>query len=172
LDFFTTQTPPFVINIDGKAFQLPRFLGPAFIALSAKLKKERVDEAMAELGDHTAEERARFRTFWQSPPMDTRFVAQYALSPEGTAYVVDHCLAKAGVAEADRKRVLEENDPLLLRNLADELTFAARLNERLKIEGEDASPLPESPVASSGSPATGGPITGDSSAPTATSTAA
>lgn len=168
MDFFTTHDAPVAVNIDGTAYSLPRFLMPALKAWAAQIRKELEDAALAQFGDKP-DERARFLTYFQPPPIDIADLLGRVYSPEGAEHIVDAQLRAAGVPDDIRTKMIAQAPPLMLRTLALELTKAAEVLKKLGVdEKEKADPLPPSPEESGGSPGTGNKTEADSTPATAT----
>lgn len=150
MDFVTTHAPPVAITIDGKAYQVPRFLIPALKEWAASITKTEMDAAAAEFT--TPDERARFRRFWPAPIFDVVALYQRALTPDGSAYVVDTQLKAAGVPDEVRAAMLANADPFLVRSLSEKLLQVDQTLDKLgvdtEVEGKD--PLPPPPGASGG----------------------
>jgi hypothetical protein len=151
LDFFTTHQSPIAITIDGKAYMLPRFLNPALKQWSALLRKQQADLATEHLD---ADQKARFLTYFQPPAIDIAEMLQTARAAEGADYVVRSQMQAAQVPGELIDNILSNADPMLIRNLAMELTQAPQTLAKLGAE-EKPDPLPQPAGASGDSPATG-----------------
>lgn len=151
LDFFTQSDSPVQIRINGTPYNLPRFLNDRMIEWSAAIRRQIIDEATAHLDD---DDKARFLTFFQPPPVDALDMAQRALSNDGAKYVCDVCLKAAGVADAEREGILRLSEPVALRNLSAELTKAPQAKALLDASSKQGDgPLPNPPRGSDDSAA-------------------
>jgi hypothetical protein len=163
LDFLTTHAAPVVVTIDGAEYTVPRFLNRALKEWAALLAKEQRDIATA---DMDPEQKARFLRFWTDPALDVAEMIRRSTSPAGVDYVVNCQLKKAGVPDAVRETLLDTADPMLLRQLAEELTYSGQTMAKLSAEATP-NPLASPASESAGSPETGEPTGHDSPMSTA-----
>src|SRR6185312_7727997 len=151
MDFFSAADSPIEITIDGKPYQLKRFLLPELKAWSASIRRKTVDEATAHFD---ADDKARFLLYFNAPPIDVPDLISRATTSDGAEYVVDAVLKTAGVPDDIRKGVINSSDPLALAALAGELTISKQVSAMLAKEGDDKSPLAGPTLGSDGSPET------------------
>lgn len=146
MDFFTTHDSPVAVTIDGTGYRLPRFLLNSLKVWAAEL----AEEYRCKLRDalETDEQRERFDVYYQPPPIDIKALIERSISPEGTEYIVRHCMKAGAVPDDVIDKVIANASAVMLSNLADQLATAAKSSAKLKIEGEDGSPLTEPPPAS------------------------
>lgn len=135
MDFTTTGAPPVPIRINGKAYQIPRFLLPAQREWAALKVKEQEDAALAYLPD--ADAKARFRLFFRPPPIDLLTLADEGRTPDGVAYVLAAQFDKAGVPPEDRDALLANGDPVQLRALADKVLSARQAAATLAADSNE-----------------------------------
>jgi hypothetical protein len=166
LDFLTTHDAPLSITINGTPYSVPRFLNPALKRWAAERNRAFADQATADL---SPEDKRRWLTFFQPPPIDVKRLLQESTTPEGAEYVVREQLKLAGVPDETVQQLLDRSDPIVIRNLAEELTLAAPASAKVDAQAgvtESADPLPSAPPPSEGGASTGAPSTPDSAPPT------
>jgi hypothetical protein len=170
IDFFTQNDSKVQIKIDGTEYNLPRYLLDKMIKQSTVQRRQIIDEATEKLSD---DDRARFITYFQPPPIDVMQMAQWCLSPDGVKVVCDQCMKEGGVPDEVRKSLLEHGDPILLYKLASELTTATRAQAQLKAQNQRGdNPLTQPPRESENSAAAPQPTNAPSGNPTLASTTA
>ncbi len=161
MDFFTTHQSTVPVNIDGKAYSVPRFLTPALTKWAAEIKEQDRNDATAHL---SADEKARFLRYFPDPAIDIADMLRRARASDGAEYVVGTSLRSANVPDDAVKSVLANSDPMMIRNLAEELTLAGPTLD--KLGANDKDPLASPPAEAGGSQETGQPTTQDSSTST------
>lgn len=119
MEFVTTHAPPFPIKINGKPYDVPRFLLRQVKEWAVNRQNAAKESALAVLPD--ADARARFLLYHQPPAVDVAYIAQLLTASEGIEHIVRDCLKRANVPAEDITGLLENADPLLIRRLADEL---------------------------------------------------
>jgi hypothetical protein len=135
MDFITTHAPPFAITINGKRYDVPRFLLAQFKVWAVNRQKAIQDTAISVYQD--ADARARFLLYHQPPPLDLAWVAQQLTTAEGAEHVVRVCLVAAKVPPDDITGLIENSDPMLIRKLADELRSGnGMISEQLSGSGD------------------------------------
>lgn len=144
MDFsFTTAHPaPVPVTINGTTYQVPRFLLPEFKARAAEHRKRVIAEATAHLDPET---KARFLTYYAPPPVDTASVARELLTPAGVEELLRTQFKAASVPAADVDSLLTLADPVLLRNLAEELSTAQQAAAKQEKDSGDGEGTPETP---------------------------
>ena len=181
MDFTTALATPIAIRINGTSYSLRRFLLPQMKQWAAERQQAITDMATKHLD---ADGKARFLLYFQAPPVDIFELAKYARSPDGAADIVDRQMKGAGVPDDVRTAVINNADPLLIANLADQLASSnnaaagaksmteeeAKATDPLagQSSGQGSNPPAESP-ASPGTGATSSP-TSDTSTPAQTPT--
>ncbi len=157
MDFVTTNDTPFPITIDGTAYQIPRFLGPALAAWAEEDRQKTMAEALGEL--KSEQDRARFRAFFRMPAVDVGRQLAEASSAEGSQYVCRKQMQAAKIPDEVIDKVFAHADPILVRNLAQELTMlpetAAKVDELAGAGKSGETPLTSPPTASVGEASTG-----------------
>ncbi len=165
------------VTIDGKTYDLPRFGVDQFAEWAEQRREANTQRALSEAGVTDKESRARFRAYFTPPVADygeqLREVSQTSI---GAAYVIRHCMKRAGVPADQIEAVLEADLPDLVE-LAQALTLAkpaATAVDGMVAESDEASadPLSDPNGGSDGSPSTGKDSTPDSSTPTGLSMSA
>lgn len=173
MDFVTTHAPPVPIKVNGKPYQVPRFLLPEQEAWVALKVQEQIDKATAHLDDDA---KARFLMFFQPPPADVLALIEEQRSPAGVRYILETQLPKAGIPDADVRAMLAHGDPLLLRRLADRVGSARDAATQFASESGDEGKTADPPTgpgpASAAAPVTGASTPDASPTPTPEKTAA
>lgn len=156
MDFITTGAPAVPIKINGKGYNVPRFLLPAMREWAAKQVQAQIDLALAQLPD--ADAKARFMMFFSPPPTDVMTIMQESRSPDGVDFVLRMQLEKAGVPAEERDAMLAFGDPQQLRALAKQVCSADQAGAQLAGDSNDpgakGNPPSGQPHTSDGSPAT------------------
>lgn len=154
MDFLTAAAAPVPVRINGKSYNVPRFLMPQLAEWGAAKVQEQLDNALAGLD---AEQRARVMMYWQTPPVDVLTLLQELRTPAGIEYLLRAQLAKAGVPKGDIDGMLTYADPLHLRNLAQVVSSSDHAAAQLAAEsGEPAPGDDPAKNSTSGSPHTSG----------------
>lgn len=150
MDFSTALAVPVAVRINGKDYNLPRFLMPDMKEWVAEDRKRILDEATAHLND---DDKARFKTYFQPPRSNVFAVIDWARSPEGAPVVIEKQLKKAGVPNDVRAAMLANCDPQDLANLAVELTSAKQAAD--EAVGNSPDPLSRPASTPGDAPGTG-----------------
>ncbi|HEV7297932.1 MAG TPA: hypothetical protein VGN72_01100 [Tepidisphaeraceae bacterium] len=155
-DFTSGASAPVPVRVDGaRTYQVQRFLLPEFEARVASSRQRQIDEFTEGMSKH---ERAQFLALTPPVPVDIYAVWKELVTPEGIRHVIQTCMAKSGVPQADIDIALR-NDPMILRRLADDLSSADATIAELEGQAErgfepeagDSAPKPPS-----GGPTTAG----------------
>ncbi len=117
----------------------------------------------------TDHDKARFRMYFVSPVVDIGRQLQEASSAEGSAYVVRKQMKAAGVPDETIEKVLAHSDPILVRNLAQELTMLPETTAKVDaLAGAQATVPGADPLSTPPTPSGGAASTGPESAPVST----
>lgn len=169
MDFVTTHAAPVTIRINGKAYNVPRFLLTEMKERMAEEAKKQLDAALEQL-PADPDVRARWSLYWRPPVQDVVTVAGELLTPEGVDYLLRKQLGKAGVPSADIDALIASADPVMLQALARRLSSAEHAVAKMKAdsgEAKDANPPSGPPQGSGGAPAITDATTASSPASTA-----
>lgn len=154
MDFLAAHDAPYAVKIRGTPYNIPRFLGPALREWAAEQLQQQRDEATAHL---SPDDKARFLMFFRPPPIDVKRQLAEATTGSGSEYVVRRQMKIAGVPPGLVDEIVDHDDPMLVRNLAEELTMlpATAAQVDALAGGEGDNPLTPPPPASGGGESTG-----------------
>lgn len=134
-DFTTTHPAPVSVKLNGKAYDVPRFLLADFKAWAADRQNAAMQLGLSHLPD--ADAKARFSLYFQPPPADVALLADDLRSPEGIEYLLRRCFTAAGVPGETIEECLSNGDPRQLRMLVDVLASTGNAVSQLKSESND-----------------------------------
>lgn len=166
MDFSTGTATPVTITINGKSYNLPRFLLPQMKEYTAERTKAHADAATAHFDPDT---KARFLIYFQPVPIDVFDMAKWARSADGGAMeIFDRQMKAAGVPDEDRAAVIANSDPVAVAKVAEDLASSKQASAGAKNMTEDnESPLAGQPGASQDSPGAGATVSQSSTTATA-----
>src|SRR4051812_16132665 len=157
MDFSTAHSPPFIVNIDGTRYEVPRLTLRDFKSWAARRAKETLDKSLEQLPE--PEQRARFLLYWSEPSFDVAALAEDLRTPAGVIYVIETCLGKANVPAETVTALIDNANAVALRTLAGQLAGVDRaiveLQERSGDAGKKDDPLSGPAPTSAGSQPTG-----------------
>jgi hypothetical protein len=99
MDFSTAHSPPFVVNIDGTRYEVPRFTLRDFKSWAARRAKETLDESLEQFPE--PEQRARFMLYWSEPAFDVAAWRRICGPPLASCPRLETCLERRRAAEHD-----------------------------------------------------------------------
>lgn len=166
--FSTTHAAPIPVTIDGKTYQVPRFLQPDLAKWVAHLEEKVASAALAQLEDRR--ERARFLFSFQPPPVDMLDALDRTRTPEGVEYVLRTCLTAAGVDAETIDKLIKFGDTVdksvLVRKLTETDAAGPVIDALAGNEEQEPSDDPLSNTGDGGTPISdAAPSTGASSTP-------
>jgi hypothetical protein len=150
MDFSTAHSPPFVVNIDGTRYEVPRLTLRDFKSWAARRAKETLDKSLEQFPE--PEQRARFMLYWSEPAFDVAALAEDLRTPAGVMFVLETCLPNGGVPPNTITALIDNANAVALRTLAGQLAGVDRaiveLQERSGDGGKKDSPLAGPPPTS------------------------
>jgi hypothetical protein len=134
MNFQLANKGPIHVEVDGRPYDVPRFVRRDWVAWAAELDAKRSAAAVAHLPK--GEARARFLTVYPVMPVDTTELTRHAFTTAGTERILRTCLGRAGVpAETIDRLFAEAEDVRQLDTLA--VTLASLYDPtEVKDEGE------------------------------------